>query len=93
MKIAICVGSCCHLEGSRKIVEDMQTLIAEHGLEERVELSGRFCMGDCQNGVCLTVDGQKFSLRPGDVPAFFAHEVLGKVSVSDGKATGKPAAE
>ena len=39
-------------------------------------MSGRFCMGDCQNGVCLTVDDQKFSLKPEDVQTFFEKEVL-----------------
>ena len=35
-------------------------------------------MGDCQNGVCLTVDDQKFSLKPEDVQAFFEKEILPK---------------
>ena len=62
MKITICIGSSCHLKGSRQIVEGLQALVKEHGLEDKVEMGGRFCMGDCQNGVCLTVDDQKFSL-------------------------------
>ncbi|NLF27280.1 MAG: (2Fe-2S) ferredoxin domain-containing protein [Clostridiales bacterium] len=79
MKITICIGSSCHLKGSRLIVEGMQALVREHGLEGDVELSGRFCMGGCQNGVCLTVDGRKFSLKPDDVGAFFESEVLKRV--------------
>ncbi len=67
------------MKGSRQIVEGLQALVKEHGLEDKVEMSGRFCMGDCQNGVCLTVDDQKFSLKPEDVQTFFAKEVLPKV--------------
>lgn len=76
MKITICIGSSCHLKGSRQIVEGLQTLVKENGLDDKVEMSGRFCMGDCQNGVCLTVDDQKFSLKPEDVQTFFEKEVL-----------------
>ena len=64
MKITICIGSSCHLKGSRQIVEGLQALVKEHGLEDKVEMGGRFCMGDCQNGVCLTVDDQKFPSSP-----------------------------
>ena len=79
MEIYICVGSSCHLKGSRQIVEGLQALVKEHGLEDKVEMGGRFCMGDCQNGVCLTVDDQKFSLKPEDVQTFFEKEILPKV--------------
>ena len=43
-----------------------------------MELGGQFCMGDCMNGVCLTVDGKKYSLKPDDTEAFFEKEVLAK---------------
>lgn len=29
MKITICIGSSCHLKGSRQIVEELQRLVAE----------------------------------------------------------------
>lgn len=76
MKITICIGSSCHLKGSRRIIEELQTLVAEKNLQEKIELSGQFCMGDCMNGVCLTVDGEKFSLKPNDTARFFHEEVL-----------------
>ena len=79
MKITICIGSSCHLKGSRQIVEVLQALVKQNGLEDKVEMAGRFCMGDCQNGVCLTVDDQKFSLKPEDVQTFFEKEILPKV--------------
>ena len=33
-------------------------------------------MGNCQNGVCVTVDEEPFSLRPEDTKAFFENDVL-----------------
>ena len=76
MKITICIGSSCHLKGSRQIVEEMQRLVAEHQLKDRIELAGKFCMGNCQNGVCVTIDDEIFSLKPEDTRAFFVNEVL-----------------
>ena len=79
MKITVCIGSSCHIKGSRQVVEQLQNLIAENGLGEKVELGGTFCMGQCQKGVCVTVDDTFHSVTPDSVGEFFAKEVLGKV--------------
>ena len=79
MKVVICIGSSCHLKGSRQVVEKLQTLVREHGLEDKVELDGTFCMGDCVNGVNVTVDGEKHSVSPETVNEFFEKEVLTKI--------------
>ncbi|MCF2651756.1 (2Fe-2S) ferredoxin domain-containing protein [Anaeromassilibacillus senegalensis] len=79
MKVVICIGSSCHLKGSRQVVEKLQTLVREHGLEDKVELGGTFCMGDCVNGVNVTVDGEKHSVSPETVNEFFEKEVLTKI--------------
>ena len=50
MKITVCIGSSCHLKGSRQIVETLRYLISEHKLKDRVELAGTFCMGKCRIG-------------------------------------------
>ncbi|MGN1423702.1 MAG: (2Fe-2S) ferredoxin domain-containing protein [Oscillospiraceae bacterium] len=78
MKVTVCIGSSCHLKGSRQIVEGLQRLIAENDLKEKVELGGTFCMGNCQNGVCVTVDGNNFSVSPDTVEDFFKTEILYK---------------
>ena len=56
MKVIICIGSSCHLKGSRQVVEKLQALVKENHLEDKVELGGTFCMGDCVNGVNVTVE-------------------------------------
>jgi len=76
MKITICIGSSCHLKGSRQIVGELQRLVAEKQLGDKVELAGQFCMGNCQNGVCVTMDGETFSLTPETTRDFFEKEVL-----------------
>ena len=79
MKITVCIGSSCHIKGSRQVVETLQRLISENNLQDEVELAGTFCMGQCQKGVCTTVDGQLFSLNVENVEEFFNKEVLAKV--------------
>ena len=39
MKVIICIGSSCHLKGSRQVVEKLQALVKENHLEDKVALS------------------------------------------------------
>lgn len=79
MKITVCIGSSCHLKGSRKIVEVLQELIRVNDLDDKVELGGTFCLGKCQLGVCVTVDDELFSVSTDTVEEFFRDNVLAKV--------------
>ena len=79
LKITVCIGSSCHIKGSRQVVEQLQYLIAENKLADKVELGGTFCMGKCQQGVCVTVNDAFYSVTPETVEEFFAKEILAKV--------------
>ena len=79
MKITVCIGSSCHIKGSRQVVGQLQQLIAENNLCDKVELGGTFCMGNCQKGVCVTVDNEFFSVTPDTVADFFQKNVKEKV--------------
>lgn len=45
MKITVCIGSSCHLKGSRQVVEKLQELIAEKELAGKIELAGTLLHG------------------------------------------------
>ena len=79
MKITVCIGSSCHIKGSRLVVEEIQNLIKENNLGDKVELGGTFCLGQCQQGVCVTVDEAFHSVSPETVKDFFEKEILAKV--------------
>ena len=79
MKITVCIGSSCHIKGSRQVGGQLQQLIAENNLGDKVELGGTFCMGNCQKGVCVTVDNEFFSVTPDTVADFFQKNVKEKV--------------
>ena len=76
MTITICIGSSCHLKGSRTIIQKLEELITEHQLNDKIELNGSFCMGECSNGVCVKMNDELFSVSPETVNTFFENEVL-----------------
>ena len=71
MTVTICVGSSCHIKGSRQVVEQLQELIAGENLSDKIILSGTFCLNKCQQSVCVTVDDEFFSVSPETVSSFF----------------------
>lgn len=80
MRVSICIGSACHLKGARDVIQKLQKLVTENGLEGKVDLSGDFCSGNCLKGVCVTVDGTLYSVKPETTEAFFEKEILGRLN-------------
>lgn len=78
VKVTVCIGSSCHIKGARQVVEGLQHLIAENGLKDKVELGGTFCMGKCQQGVCVTVNDELFSVSPETVKGFFEKQIVSR---------------
>ena len=79
MKVTICIGSSCHIKGARSVVEQLQELVSKNHLDDKIELCGSFCMGKCQQGVCVTVDEDFFSVQPEDCREFFEKEIIGRL--------------
>lgn len=80
MKVTVCIGSSCHIKGSRQVVEKLQELIAKNNLEDKVELAGVFCMGTCQKGVGVKIDGEPYSVSPETTEQFFNDEIVAKLN-------------
>ena len=78
MKIVVCIGSSCHIKGSRQVVPGLQQLIEANNLGDRVDLGGTFCMGQCQKGVCVSVDDVGYSDTPETTEACFNEHGKGK---------------
>lgn len=58
MEIVICVGSGCHLKGSKAIQDKINVYLEEKDLVSQVRLKGTFCRGHCQKGVSMSIDGE-----------------------------------
>ncbi len=85
MNIQICVGSSCHLKGSEKIAEKMQKAIEERGLQDKITLSGSFCIGKCnRTGVTIQVDDEIYTgIIPETFDDFFQKNVLSHIEKSE----------
>ncbi|MBC8536256.1 (2Fe-2S) ferredoxin domain-containing protein [Feifania hominis] len=59
LDVFVCIGSSCHLRGSYDIIGGFKSLIEQHGLQDKVNLSASFCLGHCTDGVTVKV-GEEF---------------------------------
>lgn len=77
VKLEVCIGTACHLRGSREVIETFQSLISKNGLKNKIDFSGKFCLGHCENkGVGVSVNGIEFDVNSNDTLKFFEDEVL-----------------
>ena len=63
VKVTVCIGSSCHLKGSRQVVEELQYLINKNNL----------------GGVSVTVDDEYFAVKPENVMDFFTDVIVKKI--------------
>ncbi len=79
MKVSVCVGSSCHLKGSRQVLDDLKTLSEQSDLNGKIDLCAAFCMGRCKDGVSVSVEDEVFSVTPETVNEFFEKEIKAKL--------------
>ena len=49
----LCMGSACHQLKGYRLLPVLEELIAKHGLKERLQIKGAFCLETCQEGRSL----------------------------------------
>ena len=78
-QLAVCVGSSCHLRGAYHVIEELKRLIAEHRMEDQINLKACFCLGECQEGVSVQLDDRTFhGLTREKIDPFFREHFLDK---------------
>lgn len=81
VKVTVCIGSSCHLKGSRQVVEELQRLVKDRGLDGQVELGGAFCMGKCNGqGVSVTVGDKPYFIDSDKINRFFDEVIIGELN-------------
>jgi len=58
--ITLCLGSSCFARGNGDNLEIIETYLAQHNLQARVELVGSRCQGLCAEGPNMIVNGRPF---------------------------------
>ncbi len=77
MEIRVCIGSSCHLKGSREVINRLNELIRTNNLENFIELKGSFCTGDCLcKGIMIRINDTVHSVNRNDVDSFFINSIL-----------------
>ena len=56
--VSVCVGSSCHVRGSRQIIEHLQGVLHARGLDDQVDLRAEFCLGHCMQGPNVRVNDE-----------------------------------
>jgi NADH:ubiquinone oxidoreductase subunit E len=63
MTVTVCVGSSCHIKGSRQIIMRFNELLKESGLDDKIELQGSFCMERCGEGLNWQIDDEPITSK------------------------------
>ena len=58
--IEICMGSSCFARGNESNLMQIENYIASHKLEDRIELKGSLCMGQCNSGPSLRINDKMY---------------------------------
>lgn len=59
MTIEICLGSSCHVKGSKKIFALVEKAIKDNKLEKKVKIAGTLCLGQCgSDGVNVKINDE-----------------------------------
>ena len=81
VKIAICIGSACHLRGAHAVLNAFGALLEKYQVSGNVDLEGNFCRGQCTEGVVIKIDDEVITnVSPDKVFAIFKEKVLKEVA-------------
>jgi len=80
IEINVCIGSACHLKGAYNVISNLQKIIAEKSLEEKIEIKAAFCLGECTKAVSVKVDDDSIvSVKEDEVEEFFEKHLAGRL--------------
>jgi NADH:ubiquinone oxidoreductase subunit E len=73
----LCMGSACHQLGVYEVLPQLQNLIKDHDLEDKIELKGSFCLETCSYGIVMKFqDTHILNINPQNVEEKFTGEIL-----------------
>jgi NADH:ubiquinone oxidoreductase subunit E len=73
----LCMGSACHQLGGFRLIPQIEEILQRHGLADRVELRGAFCLEKCELGRSVKFGDRVFTgLTPDNLEERLTREVL-----------------
>ena len=77
--VCVCVGSSCHIKGSNPVVQALTKLIEKNAMQSEVNLRASFCMGECRDGVCMEIQGEKIrNVSLSNIEGIFNSKIAGR---------------
>ena len=78
LRIRVCCGiHCSGNGGGHRLEEAFERALQQCGVLEQVELLRAHCLGECPNGPCVRIDGERFyHVQPEDAAQLVQTEVL-----------------
>ena len=61
VKIELCMGSSCFARGNSSILSAIESYANEKGVSDRIELEGQRCLGRCNSGPHISINGKEYS--------------------------------
>lgn len=75
--VFLCMGSACHQLGGYRLLPVLEKLIEQHGVQDRLEVKGAFCLETCQQGRSMKFADRVFTgLDEPTLEAIFVREIL-----------------
>lgn len=79
------MGSACHQKGVYQLLIMLEKLLADYGLDSKIELKGGFCLGPCMNAIVLKVHDQLIvNVNAENLEERFVEEILPLLAVQEG---------
>ncbi|HOK90543.1 MAG TPA: [FeFe] hydrogenase, group A [Candidatus Hydrogenedentes bacterium] len=57
-RVTVCLGTACHLNGSRRLLGELMDYLGTSGLLRQVRVEATCCMEHCDAGPTVTIDGE-----------------------------------
>ena len=77
IKLSVCIGSACHVQGANNVIVTFQHMIEEYGLHDRIDFTASFCMRQCaMRNVGVRLNDVEYRVKAEEARSFFKENVL-----------------
>ena len=64
--VELCMGSSCFARGNSLALSDLESYIEDNNLGDKIELVGHLCLGKCNSGPHVMINGVEYSAVSSD---------------------------
>ncbi len=76
MTITVCMGSSCFSRGNANNAEAVQEIVEKLGLQDKVDIRGCLCEGECKKGPNVRINDTLYSnVSPFSLEDILKHEI------------------